>query len=187
MKRSQRTLFKKSPDTRGRHMTNVIRLAIKTEKDAIAFYKEAAEKTRHPFGKRMFLSIKEDEERHLEDFMCIMQDLDIGDRDPMSPMKKMKTIIEEHKDVLLERIMATTDEIDALRIAMQMEKDSIKYYKGVSMGIHTAREKALFGRLVREEQEHYDILSNTYSFLTDTGNWFMWEEHSIIDGGTPWA
>jgi rubrerythrin len=168
-------------------MTNVIKLAIKTENDAIAFYKEAAEKTRHPFGKKMFLSIKEDEERHLEDFMCIMQDLDIRVRDAISPMKKMKTIIEEHKDALLERIMATTDEIDALRIAMQMEKDSIEYYKRVSKEIHAAKEKALFGRLVKEEQEHYDILSNTYSFLTDTGNWFMWEEHSIIDGGTPWA
>jgi rubrerythrin len=168
-------------------MTNVIRSAIKTENDAIDFYKEAAEKTRHPFGKRMFLSIKQDEERHLEDFMCIMQDLDIRDRVQISPKKKMKTIIEEHKDLLLQGIMATTDEIDALRIAMQMEKDSIQYYKGVSEGIHAAREKALFGRILREEQEHYDILSNTYSFLTDTGNWFMWEEHSIIDGGTPWA
>jgi len=168
-------------------MTNFIKLAIKTEKDAIAFYEEAAEKTRHPFGRKMFLSIKEDEEGHLEDFMCIMHDLDIRVREAASPMKRMKTIIEENKYTLLEKIMATTDEIDALRIAMQMEKDSIDYYRGVSKEIHTAREKALFGRLVMEEQEHYDILSNTYSFLTDTGNWFMCEEHSIIDGGTPWA
>jgi len=30
-------------------MMKAIKMAIKTETDAIAFYKEAAEKTRHPF------------------------------------------------------------------------------------------------------------------------------------------
>jgi hypothetical protein len=33
-----------------------------------------------------------------------------------------------------------------------------------------------------EEQQHYDIFANTHSFLSDTGNWFMWEEHSIVEG-----
>lgn len=40
---------------------NAIEIAIKMEKDAIDFYKEAAEKTRHPVGKKMFLSVTEDE------------------------------------------------------------------------------------------------------------------------------
>ena len=38
-------------------MMNAIKVAIKTENDAITFSKEAAEKTRHPVGKKMFLSI----------------------------------------------------------------------------------------------------------------------------------
>jgi hypothetical protein len=37
--------------------------------------------------------------------------------------------------------------------------------------------------LIREEQKHYDIFSNTYHFLFDTGNWFMWQELSIVEGG----
>ena len=166
---------------------NAIKIAIKTENDAIIFYKEAAEKTRHPFGKKMFLSIMEDEKRHLEDLGCIMKGLDIKVRDVVGPMKRIKTIFEENRDDLLERIQATTDEMEALRIAMRMEKESIDFYEKVSKEMQTPKGKTLFERLAKEEQEHYSILSNTYFFLSDSGSWFMWEEHSIVDGGTPWA
>ncbi|MEW6003273.1 MAG: ferritin family protein [Nitrospirota bacterium] len=166
---------------------NPIKLAIKTETDAIAFYKEAAEKTKHPIGKKMFLSIMGDEKRHLEDFKCILQGLDIKVRDVISPMKKIKTVFEENKKVLLERIRATTDEMEALKIAMQMEKESIELYKKLLEEVKAPKEKALFERLIKEEQEHFSIFSNTYFFLSDSGSWFMWEEHSIVDGGTPWA
>ena len=40
---------------------------------------------------------------------------------------------------------------------------------------------------VKAERHHYAVLSDTYQFLSDSGNWFMWEEHSIADGGTPWS
>jgi len=88
---------------------------------------------------------------------------------------------------LLEKIEATTDEMEALKIALQMEKDSIEFYKKAVNEVQTPKEKALFEKLIKEEQQHYDIFANTYFFLSDSGSWFMWEEHSIVDGGTPWA
>jgi rubrerythrin len=77
--------------------------------------------------------------------------------------------------------------MEALKIAMQMEKKSIDLYKQISKEVQTRKERSLFEKLVEEEQQHYDILSNTYFFLSDSGSWFMWEEYSIVDGGTPWA
>jgi len=168
-------------------MMDAIKIAIKTETDAIAFYKEAAEKTRHPIGKKMFLSIMEDEEGHLENFECILEGLDIKVHDLARPMERMKNVFEENKDALLEKIESTTDEMEALKIAMQMEKDSIEFYKKAVNEVQTPKEKALFEKLIKEEQQHYDIFANTYFFLSDSGSWFMWEEHSIVDGGTPWA
>ena len=88
---------------------------------------------------------------------------------------------------MLEKIESTTDEMEALKIAMQMEKDSIEFYKKAVNEVQTPKEKALFEKLIKEEQQHYDIFANTYFFLSDSGSWFMWEEHSIVDGGTPWA
>lgn len=166
---------------------NAFKVAIKTETDAISFYKEAAEKTNHPVGKKMFLSIMQDEQRHLDDFKCILHGFDIKVRDLVSPMKKMKTVFEENKEALLERIEATTDEMDALKVAMQKEKESFELYERLSKEVQTPKERKLFQRLIEEEKKHYTIFSNTYFFLSNSESWFMWEEYSMVDGGTPWA
>ena len=165
---------------------NAIEIAIRMETDAIDFYREVAERTKHPVGKKMFLTIAEDEKRHLDMLSQIFKEIDIKIEE-VSPMKNIRTVFESMKDEMTERIEATTDELEAFKIAMQMEKESVEFYKRAGSEAQTEKEKSLFERLVKEEQEHYDIFANTYLFLSDTGSWFMWEEHSIVDGGTPWA
>ena len=165
---------------------NAIEIAIKMEKDAIDFYSKAAEKTSHPAGKKMFQSITEDEKRHLKMLSQIFKELDIK-MDDVSPMRNMQTIFESMKNSMMKRVMATQDELEAFKIAMQMEQEGVAFYKRVETETRKEKEKALFERLIKEEQQHYDIFANTYNFMNDTGNWFMWEEHSIVDGGTPWA
>jgi len=165
---------------------NAIELAIRMETDAINFYREAAEKTKHPVGKKMFLSITEDEKRHLEMLSQIFKDINIQVAE-LNPMKNIKTIFESMKDDMMKRVEATKDELDAFKIAMQMEKEGVEFYKKAESEAQTEKERSLFKRLIKEEQQHYDIFANTYFFLSDTGSWFMWEEHSIVDGGTPWA
>lgn len=165
---------------------NAIEIAIRMEKDAIGFYAEAAEKTRNPVGKKMFLSIREDEKRHLQALSGIFKEVGIKMAET-SPMKNVKTIFESMKSEMMQRVQATPDELESFKIAMQMEKEGIEFYKKAATDAKTDKERALFERLVREEQEHHDIFANTYFFLSDSGSWFMWEEHSIVDGGTPWA
>ena len=165
---------------------NAIEVAIKMEKDAIKFYTEAAARIQNPVGKKMFLSITEDEKRHLQMLSQIFKEVDIK-IDEVSPMKNMQTIFESMKDIMMKRIEANKDELEAFKIAMQMEKEGIEFYKNAETGARKDKEKALFERLIQEEQQHYEIFSNTYNFMSDSGDWFMWEEHSIVDGGTPWA
>lgn len=160
---------------------NAIAVSCRMETDAINFYKEAAEKTKHPIGKKMFMTIREDEKRHLEMLSQILKGLNITIKD-VSPMKNIKTVFETMKDEMMKKAAATTDELEAFKIAMQMEKEGLEFYRKAASDAKTEKEKALFERLINEEQQHYDIFSNTYSFLSDTGNWFMWQEHSIVEG-----
>jgi rubrerythrin len=160
---------------------NAIEIAIKMEKDAIDFYKEAAEKTRHPVGKKMFLSVTEDEKRHLQMLSQIFREVDIKIAE-VNPMQNVKTVFASMKDQMMERIAATKDELEAFKIAMHMEKEGIEFYQKAESGAKAEKEKALFERLIKEEQQHYSIFLNTYNFMVDTGNWFMWEEHSIVEG-----
>ena len=165
---------------------NAIEIAIRMEKDAISFYIEAAGKIANPVGKKMFLSIAEDEKRHLQALAGIFREVNIS-MEEVSPMKNMQTIFESLKDEMMKRVRATSDELDAFRIAMRMEKEGVEFYKKAEAEAATEKEKALFARLIREEEEHYAVFANTQFFLSDTGSWFMWEEHSIVGGGTPWA
>ena len=160
---------------------NAIEIARKMETDAIKFYTEAAQKTKYPAGKQMFESIIVDEKRHLEIVNQLLKGLDVHVVD-VHPMKNIKTVFEEMKDKMMEKVEATSDELEAFSIAMQMEKEGLEFYRKLSSESETEKEKALYEQLVKEEQQHYDIFANTYNFLNDTGNWFMWEEHSIVEG-----
>lgn len=165
---------------------NSIEIAVKMETDAIKFYTEAAEKTSHPVGRKMFLAIVEDEKRHLEILSKILKGLDIHMSD-VSPLENVKTIFESMKNSLMDRISTTNDEMDAFKIAINMEKEGIEFYKNLLKDSKTEKETKMFEKLIAEEQQHHDIFSNTYAYLADTGNWFLWEERGIVDGGTPYA
>lgn len=159
-----------------------VELALKMETDAIKFYTEAAEKVSHPVGKKMFLSIAEDEKNHIKMIEEVLKGLELTYIEA-NPVKTMKTIFEEMKDNLMERIQAQTDDLEAFKIAMEMEKEGVEFYKKVFNEVNTEKEKKLFERLIYEEEQHYKIFSETYNFMKDTGNWFMWKEFSIVEGG----
>jgi rubrerythrin len=161
---------------------NAIEVSIKMETDAIAYYSEAAEKTEHPIGKKMFLSIIDDEKRHLKMLEDLFKGLDITVKD-VSPMKNVKTVFEKHRDEMKERVPATTNEMEALKVAMGMEKEGIEFYTKAAADAKTEKEKALFERLAEEEKQHYQVFANTHFFMSDTGSWYMWEEHTIVEGG----
>ena len=156
-------------------------VAMKMEKDAIAFYSEAARKTKHPAGKKMFETITEDEKRHLAMVSQIIKGLHMTHQD-VSPMKNVKTVFESMKDEMMKKAAATEDELEAFKIAMGMEKEGLEFYRKMLSGSKNEKERALLERLIQEEQQHFEIFANTYQFLADTGNWFMWEERGIVEG-----
>ncbi len=100
---------------------NAIEIAIKMEKDAIDFYREAAGRVRHPVGKKMFLSITEDEKRHLQMLSQIFKEIDIK-LENVSPMKNMQTVFQSMKDAMMQKVAASKDELEAFKIAMQYGK-----------------------------------------------------------------
>jgi rubrerythrin len=160
---------------------DALELAVNMEKDAIAFYTEAARKTKYPAGKKMFQTITEDEKRHLEMVAQLIKGLKITHKNA-SPMKNVKTVFESMKDEMMKKVEATSDELEAFKIAMRMEKEGLEFYKKTLAGAKKEPERVLLELLIKEEQQHYDIFANTYQFLSDSGNWFMWEERGIVEG-----
>jgi rubrerythrin len=156
-------------------------IALKMETDAVKFYTECAEKTNSPIGKKMFLSIADDERYHIACANKVIRGMGF-EPSKTTPRQDMKTIYEQNKDAVMRKVDATTDEIEALTIAMKMEKEGLEFYRKAAAEASTSEEKALFDCLARDEEEHFTIFQNTCSLLSDTSNWFMWDEHVIFEG-----
>jgi len=160
---------------------NTIEIAAKMEQEAVAFYRQCAEKTSSLVGKKMFLSIAADEQYHFE---CALR---MKDEKPVTPstttpLEDMKKIFDEHKQEMLQKVPSTADELAALNVAMKMEQEAVAFYKKASALAANGPEKHFFDCLIRDEEEHFHIFQNTYAFLEDSGNWFMWEEKGIVEG-----
>ncbi len=161
---------------------DALEMALKMETDAIKFYTEASQKTKYPVGKKMFLTIAEDEKRHFQMISELIKGLKVTAKD-VSPMKNVKSVFESMRAEMMRKAAATADELEAFKIAMTMEKEGKEFYAKTLAGAKQEKEKALLERLIREEEQHYAIFANTHQFLSDTGNWFMWEERGIVEGG----
>jgi rubrerythrin len=163
-------------------ISRAVETARKMETDAMKFYKDAINKTAHPLGKKIFEGFIADEARHLKMIDDILADLDI-DLKVVEPEKDIKTIFTELKDKMMQRINATSDEMDAVAVALDFEKEGYLFYQKASQEAREEKERKLFEVLTVEEKRHYELLENTHRFLKDTGDWFMWEEHGVLEGG----
>lgn len=161
---------------------DALEMAMKMETDAISFYTEAARKTVHPIGKKMFMAITDDEKQHLAMISQILKGLDITPAD-VTPLKKVKTIFEAMKGDMMRKAEATHDELEAFKMAMKMEKEGVAFYQETLSASKKEKERRLLERLIEEERQHYSIFANTCQFLENTGSWFLWEERGILEGG----
>lgn len=161
---------------------NALDIARKMETDAIRFYSDAARRISCATGRKMFETIVEDEKSHLVMIEQIAKGMNLTPQE-MTPLKRVKTVFESMKEEMMKKAESCADDLEALKIAMQMEKEGEAFYQKSLDEAKAEREKALFRRLIGEERQHYAIFSNTYSHLSDTGNWFLWEERGVIEGG----
>src|SRR5512135_2270401 len=107
---------------------DALEIAMKMETDAIAFYTEAARKTKYPARKKMFDSVAADEKRHLEMIAQIIKGIGATHQES-SPIKNVKTVFESLKNEMMKKVEATQDELEAFKIAMQMEKEGKDFYE----------------------------------------------------------
>lgn len=162
-------------------MKDAIETAIKMETDAMAFYQEAANKTSHPFGKEMFKGFIKDETRHLKILQDVFRGNDVN-AELIRPKESIKTVFSELKDKMMQRVKVLDNELEAVNIALKFEKKGFDFYKNAAVTAESQKEKELFEKLSLEENDHYTILLETYKFLENTGQWYMYEERGIVEG-----
>jgi len=171
-------------------MNKAVETAIKMEQDSIDFYAEAAAKSSNSLGRSMFESLVNDEKRHLKGLQLLLKNAGAGiSADRILPPRKgtfksaISTVFNKARQQLTERVPSDADDVKVLRIALDLEREGYKFYREVAATAPDPNVASVYKTLQKEENEHIEFLQNTLSYLEDTGNWFLWEEQGLLDGG----
>lgn len=154
---------------------NAIKTAIQMEKDGYAFYKKASAQTSSDMGREIFDSLANDEQLHLEVFQKLFEDrINKSEwNDLVNSSKKYADIDIFPKDLQqIEGANPDTNELDAIKIAMDSEKDAIEYYGKIKEKTKEEDIKRIINEIIEQEKNHYSILQEEFEHLTKTGYWY---------------
>jgi rubrerythrin len=150
-------------------------MAMEREMGGNRFYLEAADRTIDSKGKHMFQWLAKEELKHLrwveQQRQAIIQgkrwqevagldDLLITKADFPEPAESAGTV------------KTNIGELEALSLGIKAEKDSIALYLRAGQDTIDIEGKAMFARLVQEEQTHLDILEEEYEWLRQSRGYF---------------
>lgn len=156
------------------NIKNAIKTAIQMEKDGHSFYKKAAAQTTSEMGKSIFESLANDELVHLDVFQKMFED-----KISKSEWNQLVNSSKKYADMPifpkdLKEVEGTnpdTNELDALRMGMDSEKEAIDYY--TTLKENTSQDvQEIINEIIQQEKNHYSILEQEFNHLNKTGFWY---------------
>jgi rubrerythrin len=167
---------------------SALEMAMEEERQGGAFYAQAAERVQDPMGKAVFQALAQDEVKHLkllqaeyeqvsneQEFMELDEAMVCQPKTPLRiyPDKRNKKLVISRK---------ATD-LDALTIAMDLERKGYDLYTKAGTETDDPAGKKVFAFLARQENQHYVFLQKTQEYLRTQGTWYFEEqEFPIFDG-----
>ena len=169
-------------DIEKKRLFDVTNFAIEQENEGIKFFIRAACKTKNPLGKAMFNSFVEDEREHIKRIkmmtrgMAVPED-NIPSLNSYGPRERLKTIFEELIHFSNE-VPPDANDLDAIKMAINIERKVYKFYEIASKEASNSREKELYKFLAKEEIIHFQILKNAYNHLSYLNKWNLNESNT---------
>ena len=92
---------------------------------------------------------------------------------------KQKDIKEFFKATDKESLRKDLGNVDAMKVALEIERKSYDLYAELIKDAGNASEREFLAALKSEEQQHMDALDNVYYYLTDPEMWFASDESRV--------
>ena len=154
---------------------NAIKTAIQMEKDGYSFYKKASAQTSSQMGKDIFESLAKDEQLHLEVFQKLFEN-----RIEKTEWKSLVNSSKKYADIdifpkdlsQIDGANPDTNELDAIQIAMNSEKEAIDYYGEIKEKTNEEHVRQIINEIIEQEKSHYSILQEEFDHLSKTGYWY---------------
>jgi len=160
------------------NVKDAILTAIQMEKDGYSFYMKAASQTESDMGKTIFESLAQDEQRHLDVFQKMFEDKVSQSEwnDLVDSSKKFAKIPIFPTDLNEAPGMdSESTELDALRMAMDAEKEAVEYYGKIKENLIDEDVKNIINEIIVQEKNHYSLLEKEFNHINTTGYWFEFD------------
>jgi len=153
-----------------------LKQALKMEEDGKAYYEQARDKTESEMGKKIFESLIRSEEGHIQKikelYSTVEKTCEWPKEMPIRENKAVTNIFTEALEGLKEKVKADTDDIEALKMAVDLEREGKKYYELRAEATDNPCEKKFYYLLAHEEGEHFVNLLETIQYLEDPEAYF---------------
>jgi len=144
-------------------LEQALKLAIQGEKDSMDFYRKAASVAKNERAKKVFDLLANEEVGHLKAFFQHFKGKEFGDVE--SFMRTPPDANNPTYKALMKVLDDETMEQQALEIAMKEEKSVVDQYTLLAKDMVDPLVKAIFERVVKETQGHYDMIEDEYMHI----------------------
>jgi len=164
-----------------------IKTATQMEIDGKEFYHSASQKSSNELGKKLLISLSEEEDYHRKKFDELYNDIRVKKAWPKTNVhtdggSNLRTVFANALDKPASS-NASKSELDAVQLAIDMEAKTLDYYRTNGAAARYDAEKEFYHALAGQEREHQLILLDYYEYLKDPAGWYTNKEHPSLDGG----
>jgi rubrerythrin len=170
-------------------LSEALNNAVEMEQKGYDFYKNAAQKSKNKVTKKTFDFLAENEVFHIDNIRNFYDSLKGTGHLPSADLDSVKAkrtedinLFSKNIKELDEKISAADDDKKACEFAMDFEKYGYNYYENMLNEAEDDNLKKLLSFLLSEEKRHYNMLEELHTYITDSGNWFMYEEGTFPQG-----
>ena len=167
----------------------ILEKAIAFEEEGMAFFQDRAQNAPSTLERNLFNSLAKDEAGHKAYLIKMREDLlregtvdvlpDVEDDHILNVRKIFDDAIEGANDPYEFEL----EELEILKGAMDVERKGYHLYTDAAAQVSSPRAKGIFQHLATEEQNHYDLLKNTYDFMADPEGFTGFDGGAMLDGG----
>jgi rubrerythrin len=161
----------------------ILQLAINIENMIGEQYSDLSRKVQNPSGKSIFEYLAKEAAEEAKVLQTQHDALKEGkwlDDEDAKPLKNVCPAVKPDKDIKDSQDIAPSDsdigrdesDLEALELAMEVKKRSIKFYCEASGKVKEEKAKKMFAHLIELEEKHLEELNVQYHWLKQTGFWY---------------
>jgi rubrerythrin len=168
-------------------LDEAIQTALEFEKKVYKVYSDAMDEINDPVGKKVFKQLSLEEAQHVTYLQQRLNEwreegrIDIKDISTVVPDKQRITEGRERIDRSVQGRKPATTEIDYLKSAFEVEKETSGFYRQMVSEL-SGEGQALFARFLEIEEGHVAIVQAELDSLQGMGFWFDMQEFNLEGG-----